>query len=323
MLIDHIHLKVQGGRGGKGCESYFHRKDRKKVSNGADGGNGGNVVFRASHNAPGLDRLKFKQHLEAEHGEHGGSSNQRGKNGKDLIVIVPVGTSLYRRDNNMAIRDLYVDGEEVIVARGGRGGLGNSGDRTATSGEAGEEFEINLEFRLMADVFLVGLPSSGKSSLLHRLTRAPVEGKDYPFATRSPVLGIHEYDDYKQISFCELPSIYEHSSTGHGLGTEFLKHLARARLVFFVVDGTLKFSASILSGLETLQKIVFDFDAAYKRLPMAVVLNKADTIEDLKKAGKELAKFGAPYFMVSTQTGEGMDSLMKFVYEKIEPQKNV
>lgn len=320
MLVDKIHLTVQGGRGGKGCESFNHRKDHKKVPNGADGGDGGSVIFRTSHNAPGLDRLKLKQHLEAEHGEHGGSVNKRGSKGSDLIVLVPIGTSIYRRDNRLAIRDLFREGEEVIVARGGRGGSGNAGDRTATSGEEGQRLEIELEFRITADVFLVGLPGSGKSSLLHRLTRAPVEGKDYPFATRSPVLGVHAYDDYKQINFCELPSVFEGSTDGRGLGTDFLRHLARAKLIVFMIDATLKFSRTAIEGLCTLQRIVYEQDAAYRQIPSIVVVNKIDLGQDLGKVQEELESTGQIYFLISVKTGEGVESLMKFIHEKIESE---
>lgn len=318
MLVDKIHLKVQGGRGGKGCESYNHRKDHKKVPNGADGGDGGSVIFRASHNAPGLDRLRLKQHLDAACGEHGGSDNMRGRKGDDVIVLVPLGTSIFRRENHLGIRDLYVEGEEVVVARGGRGGSGNIGDKTATSGEEGETLEIDVEFRILADVFLVGLPSSGKSSLLHHLTRAAVEGKDYPFATRSPILGVHAYEDYKQINFCELPSIFEGSTDGRGLGTDFLRHLARAKLIVFMIDATFKFAASASEGLSTLQKIVFESDDAFRQIPSVVVVNKIDLGQDLGSIEKELQRSGQPYFLISVKTGEGVESLMKFIYERIE-----
>lgn len=322
MLVDKIHLTVQGGRGGKGCDSYNHRKDHKKVPNGADGGDGGSVIFRASHNAPGLDRLRLKQHLEAQCGGQGSSDNRRGSKGEDLIVLVPLGTSIYRRENHLAIRDLYLEGEEVIVARGGRGGSGNIGDKTATSGEEGERIEIDVEFRIMADVFLVGLPGSGKSSLLHHLTRAPVEGKDYPFATRSPVLGVHEYDDYKQINFCELPSLYEGSTDGRGLGTDFLRHLGRGRLIVFMLDASMKFSKSAIEGLSTLQRIVYEYDGAYRQIPSVVVVNKIDLGQDVGKIQEELQSTGQIYFLISVKTGEGLESLMKFIHEKIESEKH-
>lgn len=322
-MLDKIHLVIQGGRGGRGCESYYHRKDHKKVPNGADGGDGGSVIFRASHNAPGLDRLKLKQHLIAESGEHGGSENKRGRKGENLTVLVPLGTSIYNRENHLAIRDLRHEGEEVIVARGGRGGVGNIGDKQATPGEDGELLEVDVEFRIIADVFLVGLPSSGKSSLLHHLTRAHVEGKDYPFATRVPVLGVYAYDDYKQINFCELPSIYEGSTQGRGLGTDFLKHLARAKLILFTLDPTMKYVNTITEGLTALHKIVYEHDPSFRQIPSVVVVNKIDLGENLGKIQQELQASGQLYFLISVKTGEGVESLLDFIKEKIESENHV
>lgn len=322
-MLDKIHLTIQGGHGGKGCESYYHRKDHKTVPNGADGGDGGSVIFRASHNAPGLDRLKLKQHLVAESGEHGSSDNKRGRKGEDLIVLVPLGTSLYNRENHLAIRDLCHEGEEVVVARGGTGGLGNIGDKQATSGEEGELIEVDVEFRMIADVFLVGLPSSGKSSLLHNLTRAHVEGKNYPFATRIPVLGIYPYEDYKQIVFCELPSLYDGSTKGRGLGTDFLKHLARAKLILFMLDPTLKYTTTITEGLETLQKIVYEHDPTFRQIPSIIVVNKIDLGEDLGQIQEELQHSGQLYFLISLKTGEGVESLLNFIKQRIESENNV
>ncbi len=322
-MLDKIHLTVQGGRGGKGCESLYHRKDHKTIPNGADGGDGGSVIFRASHNAPGLDRLKLKQHLTAESGDQGGSENKRGRKGEDLIVLVPLGTSLYNRDNHLAIRDLCNEGEEVVVARGGRGGSGNIGDKVATSGEEGEHLEVEVEFRIMADVFLVGLPSSGKSSLLHHLTRAHVEGKDYPFATRTPVIGVYPYDDYKQILICELPSLYQGSTQGRGLGTDFLRHLARAKLIVFMLDTTMKYAANTREGLETLQKIVYEHDDALRQIPSVVVVNKSDSAKDLGEVREELQASGQLHFLISVKTGEGVESLMNFVKERIESDHHV
>ena len=322
-MLDKIHLTVQGGRGGKGCESLYHRKDHKTIPNGADGGDGGSVIFRASHNAPGLDRLNLKQHLTAESGDQGGSENKRGRKGEDLIVLVPLGTSLYNRDNHLAIRDLCNEGEEVVVARGGRGGSGNIGDKVATSGEEGEHLEVEVEFRIMADVFLVGLPSSGKSSLLHHLTRAHVEGKDYPFATRTPVIGVYPYDDYKQILICELPSLYQGSTQGRGLGTDFLRHLARAKLIVFMLDTTMKYAANTREGLETLQKIVYEHDDALRQIPSVVVVNKSDSAKDLGEVREELQASGQLHFLISVKTGEGVESLMNFVKERIESDHHV
>lgn len=317
-MLDKIHLTIQGGCGGQGCESFYHRKDHKTIPNGADGGDGGSVIFCTSQGASTIDKLRLKQHLVAESGERGGSDNKRGRKGSDLIVTVPLGTSLVNRETRLKIRDFSHEGEEVIVARGGRGGVGNSGDRQATPGEEGEKVEVDVEFRIIADVFLVGLPSCGKSSLLHRLTRAHVEGKNYPFATRVPILGMYSYDDYKQINFCELPSIYEGSLQGHGLGTEFLKHLAYAKLIVFMLDVVSKYAQNTMEGFATLQKIVYGHDSQFRKIPMVVVVNKIDLGEELGKIQAEMEQTGQPYFLISVKTGEGLESLMRFIQDKIE-----
>ncbi|HPW76745.1 MAG: GTPase Obg [Candidatus Omnitrophica bacterium ADurb.Bin292] len=316
MLIDKIHLTVQGGHGGHGCDSYYHRIDRKIVPNGADGGDGGSVIFRASHNAPGLDRLKLKQYLVAPAGTHGGPNNKRGACGEDLVVLVPVGTSIYNKENRLAIRDLNQDQDEVVVARGGRGGSGNIGDKKATPGQEGEKLEIELEFLIPADVFLVGLPSTGKSALMHRLTKAHVEGKDYPFSTTSPVLGVYECDDYSQISLCELPSVFEGSTQGRGLGTQFLKHLARGKLVLYMLDATNSFAPSLTEGYHTLRKLVWEHNPAFKQIPSVAVVNKIDLADDPGKVQEEMEKLERLYFLISVKTGEGIKSLVDFIKEQ-------
>ncbi len=322
-MLDKIHLTVEGGRGGNGCESFYHRKDHKLVANGGDGGDGGNVIFRASHNAPGLDRLKLKQHLIAESGEHASSENKSGRSGEDLIVLVPLGTSLLNRESHLTVRDLCHEGEEVIVARGGQGGVGNIGGKQATYGKEGEKLEIDVEFRIMADVFLVGLPNSGKSSLLHRLTKANVEGKEYPFSTHSPVIGVYEYEDYKQISFCELPSLYEGSLEGKGLGMDFLKHLTRARYIIFMVDVHSKYAPGLRDGLAILKKIVYEKGAVPANIPTLVLINKADEVQEAEQPTEEIRNLSEPYFLISVKTGEGVESFLDFLKERLERTDHV
>jgi GTP-binding protein len=322
MLIDKIHLTAQGGRGGNGCESYFHRIDWKVVPNGGDGGDGGSVIFRASRNAPSLERLKMKQHLIAPHGGHGSGSNKRGACGEDLVVLVPVGVSIYNRESRLAIRDLNHEGEEVVIARGGPGGVGNIGDKQAMLGSEGEILEVELEYLLPAEVFLVGLPNSGKSELLHRLTKAHVQGKDYPFSTTSPVMGMYEYDTYKQINICELPSVFAGSAKGHGLGTDFLKHLAKGKVILFMLDAALQFSASLSEGYQTLRRLVHDQNPAFKQLPNAIVVNKIDLCQDAEQVREEMERLGQLYFLISAKTGEGIESLMDFLKEQIEGEQH-
>lgn len=317
MLIDRVHLIVQAGNGGNGCESHFRRTDKKMVPNGGDGGDGGRVIFRADSNAPSLGSLRFKQHLVAESGGHGGSNRKRGKKGKELIVLVPCGTRLYDRTKNLAIRDLVNDGDEVVVLEGGRGGAGNDGGKNVTRGEKGLQLDLELSFRIVADVFLVGLPNSGKSRLLNALTRAHVKEGSYPFATRSPEIGVHRISDYEQLTLCELPSLYRSSHEGRGLGTDFLRHLERAKYVLLVLDPVSDFAESLSEGYDILKKEIETYRAEFLALPHAAVVNKMDLAEARERVKGQNFNPGVPCFYISALTGEGADLLTDFLKEKI------
>ncbi|HXV27858.1 MAG TPA: GTPase [bacterium] len=319
MFIDKIHTRVQAGRGGNGCESYFRRTDKKQVPDGGDGGRGGSVIFRADTNAPSLRSFRYQQHIMAESGGHGGSSRKRGKNGKDLEVLVPLGTRLYDAKRNFLIRDLVKEGDEVLVLEGGRGGTGNAGGKRATRGEKGEALELELTFRIMADVFFVGIPNSGKSTLLNSLTGTRLGEKDYPFSTRTPEIGVHALPDYEHVTLCELPSLYGASHEGRGMGSDFLKHLEKAKLILHVLDPVSKFSSSLTEGLGILRKEMEAFDPVFLQIPFAVVVNKMDLPEAAQKVKEEKFEPGAPCFFISALTGEGMPALEEFL--KIKNQE--
>ncbi len=316
MFIDKIHIRVQAGSGGKGCESFFRRTDRKIVPNGGDGGNGGSVIFRADTNAPSLRSFKFQQTLVAESGGHGSSNKKRGKNGKDLLILVPFGTRLYDAKRNFLIRDLAEEKEEVIVLEGGRGGVGNHGGREVRAAGKGEVLDLEITFRIIADIFFVGIPNSGKSTLLNALTGTHLSDKDYPFATRTPEIGVHAVSDYEQLTLCELPSIYDASHQGRGMGIDFLKHLEKAKLVFYLLDPVSKFSNSLADGLAILRKEIETVEPQYLLLPYAVIVNKMDLPEAKQKVEKESFQPGAPCFFVSALTGEGMEALKDFLKMK-------
>ena len=310
-----LHLFVRAGDGGNGCESYYHRRDKKIVMHGGDGGKGGSVIFRADSNAPPLSSLRYKQHLIAESGGHGGSNRKRGKNGGDLIVLVPRGTRIYDRQRNLLIRDLLKDGEEVVVCAGGHGGNGNQGGKEVTAGSKGGRMEIELDIQIVADIFLVGLPNAGKSRLLNALTRAHAKEEDYPFTTTEPQMGVYVLSDYEQLTLCELPSLYRASHEGRGMGTAFLKHLERARRILYVIDPVSNFSGSLKEGLETLRQEVGLFQETFLKLPHAIVVNKMDLEEARKKAKREEFSPGVPLFYVSARTGEGLEALKNYLGE--------
>ncbi len=317
MFTDRLHLLIQAGHGGNGCDSCYHRLDRKIIYNGGDGGAGGSVIFRAEQNAPPISTLKFRQHIVAQCGGNGGSFKKRGRTAEDLVVIVPVGVKIFDRRNQMLIRELKEHGESVVVARGGKGGVGNIGHKQAQPGERGEEVEIELLSRLHSDAFMIGLPCSGKSSLLNHLTRTHAKHENHPFKTKDPEIGVLKFSDYEQMTLCELPSLYEGSHEGRGCGTDFLKHLEGAKWILWVIDQDSQFAASLKDGYKILKNELDRYDAGYLRINHAVIVTKMDLPESREKLKKAKFKPSVPVFPISVISGEGIQELKQFLYKEI------
>lgn len=318
-MIDHIRLILQAGKGGKGSESFSGRTDRKVVPCGGDGGRGGDVIFKADTNAPPLAHLRFKRSLAAESGGNGGSHRKRGKNGGDLTVLVPVGTKIFDYEKNFLIRHLAKAGEEVIVLQGGEGGSGNLGGKRASSGEPGEKLEVELRILLPADVFLIGLPNSGKSTLLNALTGSKIKVGEYPFTTKSPEMGVYTPDGgFESLTLCELPSIYGASHEGRGMGSDFLKHLESAKGILYVVDALSKFSKNLNEGLETLKDEIRRYNSKFLEIPSAVVVTKMDLIQAKERLEEESFSTDEPLLLLSALTGEGMPKLREFLDKTIK-----
>ena len=287
MFIDRIHFLIQAGSGGNGCDSYYRRTDRKMVPNGGDGGRGGRIIFRTDVNAPGLESFRMRQHLIAESGGHGGSSKKRGRNGKDMVILVPPGTRILDRTRNFMIRELLRAGEEIVVLEGGRAGLGNLGGKEATPGEKGASMDVELTLRIGAEIFFVGLPNAGKSKLLNRMTGARIKEEHYPFTTQTPEMAVLMDEVEEPVKICELPSLYGTSHEGRGLGLEFVKHLEGARAIVYVLDPISKFSPSLAEGLNILENAVAHYDKRFLQIPRVVIVNKMDLDESRKKVKAE------------------------------------
>ena len=313
--FDESLIYIQSGDGGRGCESYNHRTDRKKEPNGGNGGKGGDVWIEIDANMTGLLHYKFSQHFQAESGAFGSSGNKAGRVGNDLVLKVPLGTTLINGSNGLRIRDLKNPGDRVMVARGGRGGAGNHTGKPAGMGTPGEKVQVKLDLKIQADIFIVGTPGSGKSALLSRLTNAQHNDKGYAFSTTAPHLGVYKFDNYSEAVICELPSLMEGSNQGHGLGNRYLKHLDRSKIIWLVLEPKSNFAESINGAYDLLRREIEAFDSSFLSRPYICLINKADLIEtggERQEIEKTAEKWGCPLFFISVKTGEGIDRLMKF-----------
>ena len=321
-------IKVGGGHGGDGCVSF--RREKYVPFGGPDGGDGGvggSVLIVASPNMVDLGLMRRKKEFVAGNGHRGSSWRKRGRRGEDLAISVPLGTMVFTKADSgeeILVADLSTPGQKVLVATGGRGGLGNARFATAANqapeiasrGESGEERHIVLEVKLITDICIVGHPNSGKSTLLSAISRAKPEIADYPFTTRQPMLGVIP-DDRRDFIVAEIPGLVEGAHLGKGLGNEFLRHAERTRLLIYLLDGS---SPTALDDLGTLEKEI----ALYKGLshkPKIVAVNKIDLPEvqaRLPEVKQCFAKLGVPVFYISAVSGKAVLELVKKAMEMVD-----
>lgn len=318
---------MAGGAGGRGCVSFRREKYVPRGGpNGGDGGHGGSVIFEVR---PGLYTLldfHYRQHFKAQRGAHGQGSERAGKSGADLIVPVPAGTLIYT-DEGELVGDLTTPGQRLVVARGGRGGRGNARFATATEraprhaepGEPGQERWLRLELRLLADVGLVGLPNVGKSTIISRITRARPKIGDYPFTTLEPGLGVVEHPDFEPFVVADIPGLIEGAHRGHGLGTRFLRHVSRTRLIVHVVDLSAFDPAEPLRDITVVNRELASFEATLAAKPQLIVLNKADLApEAAAPALAALRAQGHQALAVSGLTGQGLGELKERLAARLQ-----
>jgi GTP-binding protein len=313
-FIDYVEIEVAGGRGGDGCVS-FHREKyvAKGGPDGGDGGRGGNVVFKATENMTTLLDFRYRRKYAAENGQPGSGSRKAGRDGKDIVLKVPVGTIVRDTETERVLGDLDQNGAEVVAAPGGRGGKGNDHfksptnqtPRKATPGAPGEQLNLALELKLLADVGLVGYPNAGKSTLLARVTAARPKIADYPFTTLIPNLGIVKGHDFRSFVMADIPGLIEGASEGKGLGMQFLRHIQRTAVLLFLIDG---YAGDIENTYATLHEELEKYDSELVRRSIVKVINKADIIEvaELAKMKKKYPEF----LFISAVSGEGVDDLI-------------
>lgn len=308
-FVDEARFVVRAGRGGDGSVSFNREKYKPRGGpDGGHGGDGGSIIFRATEDLQTLEPYAHRNLIKSERGSHGSGNNRAGEKGRDVVVEVPVGTLIY--DDEGLLADLFEAGEEVVVARGGLGGRGNSSFATSTrrapafreKGLPGEDREIRLELRVLSDVGLVGLPNAGKSSLLSSFSAARPKVGDYPFTTLTPGLGVVDDRAYREpYVVADIPGLISGASEGRGLGNRFLRHVARARLLAIVLD-----AAEDPEGAEATLRAEL-YAAGLGDRPSMTILNKVDTLDDeLRRYLREEFPDGV---QVSALTGEGVPEL--------------
>jgi len=330
-FIDEVKIDVRAGNGGAGCVSFRREKYIPRGGpDGGDGGRGGHVILEASVQKNTLQELYLRKHLVARNGQPGMGRKKHGHNGADVRVQVPVGT-IVKDESGAVLADLSYDGCEYIMARGGRGGLGNSHFATSTNrapryaqpgleGESGIRF---LELKSMADVGLVGLPNAGKSTLLARISNARPKIADYPFTTLVPSLGQVFMEDGDGFVVADIPGLIRGAHEGRGLGDRFLRHVERTKLLLHVVDASCPEGRDITAQVREIETELEGYGATVAEKTRLLVLNKIDALSDeaVSAAEKEAAGLGLPVFALSAVSGAGVERLLYDVYARVQARR--
>ena len=331
-MIDFAKINLKAGDGGNGAVAW--RREKYEPTGGpagGDGGDGGSIIIKATRNLSTLDDFKYKTKYKAENGQPGGKSKKFGKKGEDLILKVPVGTILREAESNTIIKDFKTDNEEFLIAKGGKGGRGNvhfknsirQAPRFAENGKKGQEIDLIMELKVLADVGLVGLPNVGKSTLISVITSAKPKIANYHFTTIDPNLGVVNIDKERSFIVADIPGLIEGANEGQGLGHDFLKHIERCRVLVHLVD---------ISGIEGRDPIA-DFTLINEELklynekladkPMIIALNKTD-LDFNDNASKFIEEFGSDYkiFKISAATTDGIKDLLDATYNLLLESEN-
>ncbi len=321
MFVDTARVRVQAGKGGDGCLSFRREKYLPRGGpDGGDGGRGGHVIFQATSSINTLLHFRYQPLLRAPKGEHGMGNRMHGADGEDLAVPVPVGTLVRDAESGDLLADLSGPSQEVIVARGGRGGLGNDHFKSATNraprrttkGQPGEEHTLDLELKLLADVGLVGMPNAGKSTLISRISASRPKIADYPFTTLEPHLGVVDLGGYRSCVVADIPGLISGAHEGKGLGDRFLRHLDRCALLLHLIDAASPPEQG-LGEFEAISRELALFSPSLARKPRVAVLTKLDLTEARAGAPRlreGLEGRGFECWPISAVTGEGIPELV-------------
>jgi GTP-binding protein len=332
-FVDKVRITATAGAGGNGKLSFRREKFISMGGpDGGDGGDGGDIVLLASRNQNTLAAFRYQKEVKAESGQPGDRNRRHGRSGKDLLVAVPVGT-VATTDDGTIVADLVQDGQQVVVAKGGRGGFGNAhfvssrrqAPKFAEKGEPGETFDLQLELKMIADVGLVGLPNAGKSTLLSKLSNARPEIADYPFTTLTPNLGVVDIDKETSILMADIPGLIEGAAAGKGLGHDFLRHIERTAVILHLIDAYIE---DVATTYQTIRAELEAYQPELLKRPEIIALTKVEgldteIISDLTNQLQGVAEEGTPIFAISSQAGIGLKPLLFAIKDQVKTARAI
>jgi len=330
MFIDRAKIHVQGGDGGNGVTAFRREKFVPRGGpSGGDGGRGGDVILVADASLNTLLHLRYNPRHIAQRGLHGEGSNRSGHTGEDLIVRVPVGTQIFDFTTGDLLHDLSHDGDRWLAARGGRGGFGNAHFTSSTNrapryhqnGSKGEELDLQLELKLLADVGLVGFPNAGKSTFISTVSAARPKIADYPFTTLEPHLGVVDLGDFRTFVIADIPGLIEGAHTGAGLGDRFLRHVERTKLLLHLVDVSSVSGREAATDYETVNHELASYNQDLATRPQFVIATKIDALDEperLESLKQRATADNKPFFAISSATGAGVRDLVNAIAAKLE-----
>lgn len=317
-FVDHVTIFATAGNGGNGSASFRREKFVPKGGpDGGDGGRGGHIILRGDNDTDSLIALYFSPLLRAGHGGNGAGQQKHGRNGLDKVVKIPCGTEIWEKETDTLLGDITTPGQELIIARGGKGGIGNVHFKSSThqaptehtDGEPGQESTLRLELKIMADIGLVGFPNAGKSSLLTALSDAHPKVAAYPFTTLNPVLGTVIFEDYTKLRIADIPGIISGAHEGVGLGYDFLRHIERSRFLLLVLDMAGVDTRDPADDYRGLMSELGLYDTELPERPHLVVANKMDLPEAAENLAEFIKQTGISPLPISTMDGTGIDEL--------------
>lgn len=329
MFIDRVKIKVMAGDGGNGVTAFRREKFVPRGGpSGGDGGKGGDVWIESDESLNTLLHLRYNPEHKAERGRHGEGSNRHGKDGADVIVKVPVGTQVFEAESGELLHDFTDVFQRYLAAKGGKGGWGNAHFATPTrqapkfhyTGRPGEERELQLELKLIADVGLVGFPNAGKSTLISVISAAKPKIADYPFTTLEPNLGVVDLGDFRTFVVADIPGLIEGASEGAGLGDRFLRHVERTKLLLHLVDVSSLSGRSAVEDYEIINRELANYNEDLAARPQIVIATKIDSLDEperLELLKERAAADGREFLSISSVTGDGVKQLVNLIASRL------